>query len=95
MTECSGNVPCRTCNGTGTVKCECLEHSLKTVDNHPLNTVDWNSGGSRQGYCVQQCRRCGRVWGCRYQFDPGTGSDNHYKDFGFGNPLELATERHY
>jgi hypothetical protein len=44
---------------------------------------------------VKQCGRCGRVWGIRWQYDDGTGSDDRAKDFGFGDPLKLVKERHY
>ena len=59
---------------------------------HEVNTEDWNSHYSRQGYQVYQCKICGRYWGCRYQWDMGTGSDNKWKCFGKDKE---NIERHY
>ncbi len=91
-----GYVRCWHCDGKGFVKCDCPDSRVRRVDKHPLNQTDWdNPYTSMQGYVVKQCLDCGRVFGIRYQWDVGTGSDDHVKDFGIGDPLELVTERHY
>ena len=92
--EC-GKIPCHYCKGTGLLNCDCRDHWLKTVVGHPLNQLDFDDNYSRQGYVVRVCSQCGKVFGIRYQWDAGTGSDNHIKDFGFGDPFELVKERHY
>lgn len=89
----NGMIQCRCCDGTGKVKCRC--ERLSIVEGHPLNTTDYQGPSGSQGYSVKRCRDCGRIWAVRWQFDPGTGSDNHHKDYGFGDPLELVKERHY
>ena len=65
---------------------------LKPVD-HPENGSD---GAARspnsQGYQVYRCEICGEYWGCRYQWDPGSGSDDRWKAFG-KNPGDVR--RHY
>lgn len=83
---------CPTC--TCRVRCDCPANTMKRVESHPLNTVDWDHPGSRQGYAVMRCGRCGKVWGLRFQWDGGTGSDNRYHDYGFVDPMAV-TERHY
>lgn len=90
-----GTIPCRHCEGKGTVHCECDDGNLMIVVGHPLNTEDFRSYGSSQGYVVKQCRLCSRVWAIRWQYDAGTGSDDRAKDCGFGDPFKLVTERHY
>lgn len=58
---------------------------------HPANSVDWN-GYSSQGYQVYRCTECGDYWGCRYQYDPGTGADDRWHRFG---PDINLVKRHY
>lgn len=90
-----GSIECGHCKGSGHIKCECASHHCKRVENHPLNSVDHEGSFSRQGYSIMVCTKCNRVWGVRYQWDLGAGSDNRYHDFGIGDPFELAKERHY
>lgn len=87
--------PCPHCRGTGKILHECQNHQLVTVKNHPLNQTDWEHSGSQQGYVVRQCEVCRRVWGIRYQWDDGTGSDSHEHCFGKGDPFKVAKRRHY
>lgn len=71
--------------------CEiCPERSLKKID-HPLNRVDWRQPYSSQGYQMYQCEDCGALWGCRYQYDSGTGADDHWHRFEVGEEVR----RHY
>lgn len=58
---------------------------------HAANASDW-SGASNQGYEVRQCGICGDYWGCRYQYDPGTGADDRWHRF--GSNIE-DVKRHY
>lgn len=83
-------IPCRHCNGTGQVECQCDDHQLRTVADHPCNVSDHSSPYSSSGFVVKQCRDCGRVWGLEYQWDAGTGSDDKVTDYGFGDPFELV-----
>lgn len=69
---------------------ECMEHDLKVVD-HPATTKDWDIPGSSQGYLVYQCQECGDYWGCRYQYDSGTGQDDSWHRFGPSSNFK----RHY
>lgn len=66
-------VSCPHCGGTGKVRHECeqyhLEH-LKTL----YEIGGWYSGS--ESLCVYRCRVCGQLWKIRWQYDPGTGSDN-------------------
>ena len=83
-------VDCEHCKGTGKVKHECTY--LNVVRNHPLNKKYSCGPYSEEGFIVKQCPTCKRVWGIRYQYGDGTGSDNRYHDYGIGDPLELAKE---
>lgn len=65
--------------------------NLDRID-HPANTNDWTQSYSRQGYQVYRCRYCGDYWGCRHQYDAGTGQDDRW--LGFGPNLE-DVRRHY
>lgn len=65
---------------------------LRAVE-HEANTTDWRDGGSSQGYMVYVCSVCGDYWGCRHQYDPGTGSDDRWHRFGAVDPKSIA--RHY
>ena len=76
---------------TESERCEdCSERDLKRVD-HPANTVDWKVPGSSQGYQIYQCQECGDYWGCRYQWDAGTGLDDKWHRFGPSSDFR----RHY
>ena len=87
---------CPECKGTGRIKHACKDNEWGIVEGHPLNCTDRDDGAlGRQGYVVQQCRVCKMVRGMRYQWDPGSGSDHHIQNFGRGDPLRVATERHY
>ena len=88
-------VKCHHCDGSGELVHTCEDHHLVRVEGHPLNETDYDAFSSRQGYVVKQCRICKCVFGIRWQYDAGTGSDNHVRDFGIGDPLELVKERHY
>jgi hypothetical protein len=87
--------PCEKCQGTGKIKHECRTYQLKTIKDHPCNVTDYMDATGSQGYTVQQCVVCQRVFGTRWQFDAGTGSDCHEKDYGIGDPFVLVKERHY
>lgn len=74
-------------------KHNCLEsHTLKRVHS-PANGTDWDNEYSRQGYQVHRCQACGKIWGCRYQWDSGTGSDDDWKCFDRIDPKDVV--RHY
>jgi hypothetical protein len=60
---------------------DCQEHELERVQ-HKANSSDWDHPGSMQGYQVYRCRECRDYWGCRYQYDAGTGGDDHWHRFG-------------
>lgn len=64
---------------TVTAMCPCDEHQLQRIDDHPLNRTDWRNSYSSQGYQVWRCKCCGQLWGCRYQYDAGTGSDDKWE----------------
>ena len=85
-------VDCPKCDGSGKVLCECKHLSI--VDGHPLNAIDSSGSHRGRGYTVKICRKCGRVWGLRWQWDSGSGGDYDAKDYGFGDPFELVKERH-
>lgn len=63
-------------------ECDCHEGNLVPVPDHPANSKDWNQSWSTQGYEVFQCENCGDYWGCRYQYDAGTGHDDRWHRFG-------------
>ena len=68
------------------------DHFLIRVDS-PANAVDWEIPGSRQSYQIFKCSECGDVWGVRFQWDAGTGNDDHY--FRFGQVDPSTVKRHY
>lgn len=73
----------------------CRQHEFKHLSpvNHPDNGSDKSAlRPSSQGYQVYVCEVCGEYWGCRYQWDPGSGSDDRWKSFG-KNPGDVR--RHY
>jgi len=73
---------------------DCQEHELERI-NHEANSDDWSmrdTGNSSQGYQVYRCKVCYDYWGCRYQYDAGTGSDDRWHRFG-GDPSQV--KRHY
>lgn len=72
---------------------DCLRDDRFERINSPVNSNDWESGGSSQGYVVFRCKECGDIWGCRYQYDPGTGHDDKWKRFGEVDPASVR--RHY
>ena len=64
-------------------KCRQQEFEHLKAITHPENTSDTSAHSpSTQGYQVYKCERCGEYWGCRYQWDQGSGSDNRWKAFG-------------
>ncbi len=74
--------PCRLCDRRG---------NLRPVD-HSANTSDSSSPYCKQGYQVYVCKTCGEYWGCRYQYDAGTGADDRWKEQG-KDPDKV--KRHY
>jgi len=72
---------------------ECSRHypRMRKVES-PANSTD-SSGMSSQGYIVYECQVCKCIWGCRYQYDPGTGSDDRWHNFGVIDPTTV--KRHY
>lgn len=60
--------------------------------NHLENNEDFATPGSSQGYQVYKCKICGEYWGCRYQWDAGSGKDDKWMAFG-KNPNNVR--RHY
>jgi hypothetical protein len=68
----------------------CGSENFVKVD-HEENAVDWAERGSTQSYQVYKCP-CGAYWGCRHQYDEGTGHDDRWHRFGF-NIEEV--KRHY
>lgn len=72
--------------------CKCSTKSLDRVDS-PVNSTDFNHENSRQGYQVYKCRLCGSIWGCRWQWDGGTGDDNDWHNFGVIDPKDVV--RHH
>jgi hypothetical protein len=71
---------------------ECDRRDLRQVE-HPANTTEWDTPYSMQGYQVYICLRCRSYWGCRHQFDEGTGSDDRWHRFGRIDPMTI--KRHY
>ena len=63
---------------------------LQVLKNHPENQSD--NSADTQGYQVYRCKICGCYWGCRYQYDRGTGSDDRWHNF--GKNID-AIKRHY
>ena len=59
----------------------CLDYQLERVE-HEANSDDWHGSGSSQGYQVYRCKVCLDYWGCRYQYDMGTGADDKWHRFG-------------
>jgi len=66
---------------------------LDKVD-HPANETDCKDSHSYsgQGYQVYRCKICGDYWGCRWQYDEGTGEDDRWQNFGL-DPSNV--KRHY
>lgn len=85
---------CRNCSGRGYIERACCQRSYQDLEKiaSPLNKEDWlhEVGQSYQGYQVYRCRHCGALWGCRYQFDAGTGHDDRWAELDPVNP-----KRHY
>jgi len=76
---------CNNCRQQEFKHLKTIKHSENTSDNSALSP-------SSQGYQVYVCEVCGEYWGCRYQWDPGSGSDDRWKAFG-KNPGDVR--RHY
>lgn len=70
---------------------DCREHDLERVE-HEANGADWEGQNTTQGYQVYRCKTCNDYWGCRYQYDAGTGSDDRWHRFG---PNIEDVKRHY
>ncbi len=81
---------CEYCKGTGKIKHKC--RNLKYIQNHPLNQKFSSGPYSEEGFLIKQCPTCNRVFGIRYQYDEGTGSDDRYHDYGIGDPFKIATK---
>ena len=69
--------PCHHCEDGTRLRqcCDLRRGDLKKLNDHPLTRTDWDYPGSHQGYAVYECDCCGQLWGQRYQWDDGTGSD--------------------
>lgn len=63
-------------------KCQQQELNHLIPIDHSENYIDYRSSNSFQGYKVYRCNICGEYWGCRYQWDAGSGSDDKWKAFG-------------
>jgi hypothetical protein len=73
-------------------KCDdCSTRDLERIE-HPINQTDYRGYSGSQGYLVYRCRVCKDYWGLRWQFHPGTGSDDHWHRFG---PNIENVSRHY
>ena len=70
--------------------CNVCETVLRELE-HPENGTDWSDTMSRQGYQFYKCPQCGAIYGCRYQWDAGTGRDNRWHRFEAGEKVK----RHY
>lgn len=70
---------------------DCQERDLERIA-HEANSADWRMPGSSQSYQVFRCKGCKDYWGCRFQYDAGTGSDDHWIRFG---PNIEDVRRHY
>lgn len=70
--------------------CDRCGAKLKRHD-HPDNSVDWDYPDSRQSYQFYQCPICDTIYGERYQYDSGTGSDVRWHRFQDGEEIK----RHY
>jgi hypothetical protein len=70
----------------------CRNNSTDALNaiNHPINCKDRENGS--QGYQVYRCHMCGEYWGCRYQYDRESGSDNRWAALG-KDPEKIR--RHY
>ncbi len=62
-------------------RCETCGGTLRRIE-HPANTPDDIVDGKYEYYQVFWCEECGSYEGCRFQFHPGTGSDDHWIVFG-------------
>ena len=85
-------LPCTECDGKGVITRECCVFEagdLEPVRHHRLNNVD-RPFPNTQGYQVYRCRHCTQLWGRRYQYNEGTGSDDHWAALDNEKP-----ERHY
>jgi hypothetical protein len=84
---------CPHCRGSGQQTRPCCDPALDLQRiEHPLNVVDFDNAphGSRQGYQVYRCTKCNTLWGCRFQWHPGTGHDDSWAVLDEINP-----KRHY
>jgi hypothetical protein len=70
---------------------DCARRDLQPVE-HEKNEKDWSGSSSSQSYQVYQCQVCGDYWGCRHQYDAGTGNDDRWYRFG---PDLTTVRRHY
>ncbi len=83
-------IPCRHCNGTGMVDCQCEDHQLVLVKDHPRNVTYYRGICGSAGFSVKKCRDCGCVWTIDWQYDDGTGSDDKPTNYGPGDPFVLV-----
>lgn len=70
---------------------DCIDY-LKPED-HPENRKDEVGPGTSQGYAVYRCPEHEIYWGCRYQWDAGTGADDRWHCFDTSDPAKV--KRHY
>ncbi len=83
-------IDCPECGGTGKVQCGCPDCYCQRVEGHPLNATFRESTYSREGYTIKLCKKCGKVWGHRWQWSDGTGSDDVFHDYGFVDPMTVT-----
>lgn len=73
---------------------DCTKDDESNLDHveHAANAQDDGPYGSYQCYQVYRCRYCGDYFGCRHQYDPGSGNDDRWHRFG-ANVADV--KRHY
>lgn len=59
--------------------CDCgTKKKLRPVD-HLYNCTLWDNDISREGFQVYLCPDCQVLWGCRFQWDAGSGNDDRWE----------------
>ncbi len=58
------------------------EHACYAHPGRDLETLafhkDWDDHYSSQSHGVYRCKKCGRYWSIRWQWDAGSGRDDHW-----------------
>lgn len=62
----------------------CHQNELHAISDHPLS--DRDNFAMSEYFMVMRCSFCADYWGVRFQYDPGTGSDNRYHRYGPDSP---------